>query len=41
LPSQYRHIFVEDHELCGSVIGGQDSRWEDYTGKKAERAVIV
>ena len=24
MPSQNLHIFVEDHELCGSVIRGQD-----------------
>ena len=25
MPSQNLHIFVEDHELCGSVIRGQDT----------------
>ena len=26
MPSQYLHIFVEDHELCGSDIRRQDRR---------------
>ena len=25
MPSQYLHIFAEDHEIRGSVIGGQDN----------------
>jgi hypothetical protein len=26
LPAQYLHIFVDNHELRGTVIGGQDSK---------------
>ncbi len=26
MPSQYLHISVKYHEICGSVIGGQDNR---------------
>ncbi|MFP6740873.1 MAG: hypothetical protein VCD33_04465, partial [Alphaproteobacteria bacterium] len=34
LPSQYLHIFVKYHQLCGSVIGGQDSGGTPATVKE-------
>ena len=44
MPSQYRHIFVEDHELLGTDIRGRDNnliKLDPEHGDTARRVMLA